>query len=343
MSKKLLALVALVALLVSLIAGCTTTTTPTAAPTTASGATTASAAPTTATSATTGGKIKIGYAMSNFDDKWLTYMREAAEAKGKDLGVELLMVDGKDDAALQLSQVENFVAQKCNAIVVVPVNTDATQALTKACFDAKIPLVAVNRKFKNDADMTCYVGSNSLDAGKFQMEYIGEKLGGKGNVVIMRGAEGHEAAYNRTEGNLAVIKDKYPDIKVLENDTASWDRAKGMALAETWLQKYGDKINAFVCNNDEMAIGAIKAIENAKLTGKILVAGVDCTPDALTELKKGTLSFTVFQDPKGQGAGGVQAAFDLASGKPVEKIVWIPYVPVPPEQYDTYAKFWGMQ
>lgn len=339
MSKKILALLALVAMLVAMVAGCASTAT------TAPAATTAAAAETTAaaTTAAAGKTVKIGYAMSNFDDKWLTYMREAAEAKAKELGVELLMVDGKDDAALQLSQVENFVAQKCTAIIIVPVNTDATQALTKACFDAKIPLIAVNRKFKSEADMTTYVGSNSIDAGVFQMEYIGEKLGGKGNVVIMRGAEGHEAAASRTEGNLKVISEKYPDIKVLENDTASWDRAKGMALAETWLQKEGDKINAFVCNNDEMAIGAVKAIENAGLTGKILVAGVDCTPDALAELKKGTLSMTVFQDPKGQGAGGVQAAYDLAMGKTVEKIVWIPYVAVPPENYQTYADFWGIK
>lgn len=337
MSKKILALVLMVAMMAALVAGCASTAT-TAAP----AATTAAAAETTAAAAPTG-TVKVGFAMSNFDDKWLTYLRESAEAKAKELGIELLMVDGKDDAALQLSQVENFVAQKVNAIIIVPVNTDATQALTKACFDANIPLVAVNRKFKSEADMTTYVGSSSIDAGIFQMEYIGEKLGGKGNVVIMRGAEGHEAANARTEGNLKVLSEKYPDIKILENDTAAWDRAKGMTMAETWLQKHGDTINAFVCNNDEMAIGAIKAIENAGLKGKILVAGVDCTPDALAELKAGTLSMTVFQDPKGQGEGGVQAAYDLAMGKTVEKIVWIPYVAVPPENYQTYADFWGIK
>lgn len=336
MSKKILALVLMVAMLAALIAGCASTATTTAAP----AETTAAVAETTAAAAT--GTIKIGFAMSNFDDKWLTYLREAAEKKAKELGAELLMVDGKDDPATQLGQIENFVAQGVNAIVVVPVNTDATEAITKAAFDAKIPLIAVNRNFKSDKDYTSYVGSNSIDAGVFQMEYIGEKLGGKGNIVIMRGADGHEAATMRTEGVKKVITEKYPDIKILEEDTASWDRAKGMALAETWLQKHGDKINAFVCNNDEMAIGAIKAIENAGLTGKILTAGVDCTPDALVELKKGTLSFTVFQDPVGQGAGGVQAAFDLASGKTVDKVVWIPYVAVPPSEYDTYAAFWGM-
>jgi inositol transport system substrate-binding protein len=340
MSKKIVALVLMVAMMAALIAGCSSGATTTAAPTTTAAQSETSAAATTAA----GGKTaKIGFAMSNFDDKWLTYLREAAEKKAKELGVELTMVDGKDDPNVQLGQVENFVAQGMDAIIVVPVNTDATAPLTKACFDAKIPLIAVNRNFKSENDYTCYVGSNSIDAGVYQMEYIGEKLGGKGNIVIMRGADGHEAAANRTAGNYKVLKEKYPDIKVLAEDTASWDRAKGMALAETWLQKYGDKINAFVCNNDEMAIGAIKAIANAGLTGKILTAGVDCTPDALAELKKGTLSFTVFQDPNGQGAGAVQAAYDIVNGKTVDKIIWIPYEPVPPEKYDTYAKFWGIE
>jgi inositol transport system substrate-binding protein len=337
MSKKIVALVLMVAMMAALFAGCASTAT-TAAPA-ASAETTAAVAETTAAA---GGKVTIGFAMSNFDDKWLTYMREAAEAKAKEIGVELLMVDGKDDPSVQLGQVENFVAQGVDAIIVVPVNTDATAPLTTACFDAGIPLIAVNRAFKNPDDVTAYVGSNSLDAGIYQMEYIGEKLGGKGNIVIMRGADGHEAAQFRTEGVKKVIAEKYPDIKIIEEDTGKWDRALGMSLAENWLQKHGEAIDAIVANNDEMAIGAIKAIDNAGLTGKVLTAGVDCTPDALVELKSGALSFTVFQDPVGQGAGGVQAAYDLATGKTIEKIVWIPYMPVPPEEYDTYAAFWGM-
>ena len=338
MSKKIVALVLMVAMMAALLAGCASTST-TAAPAATTAGTTAAAE---TTAAPAGDTVKIGFAMSAFDDKWLTYLREAAEKKATELGVELTMVDGKDDPSVQLGQVENFVAQGMDAVIVVPVNTDATEALTKACFDANIPLIAVNRNFKSEEDYTTYVGSASIDAGIFQMEYIGEKLGGKGNIIIMRGADGHEAATMRTEGVKKVITEKYPDIKILAEDTGKWDRALGMSLAENWIQQYGEEIDAFVCNNDEMAIGAVKAIENAGLTGKILTAGVDCTPDALVELKKGTLNFTVFQDPAGQGAGGVQAAYDIVTGKSVDKVVWIPYMPVPPEEYDTYAAFWGM-
>lgn len=289
------------------------------------------------------GPIVIGFAVSSFEDKWLAYLREGAESKARELGVELIMVDGRDDSAFQLSQVENFVAQGIDAVVVVAVNTNATEAMTKACFDAGIPLIAVNRPFNNADDMSALVMSNNVEAGTLQMQYMGSKLNGEGNIVILKGSEGHEAAQLRTEGNLKVIKEEYPDIKVLEINSANWDRAQGKELAEACIQRYGQELDAFICNNDEMAIGAITAIENAGLTSKILTAGVDGTPDALVELKKGTLSFTVFQDPAGQGAGGVQAAYDIVSGKIVEKNVWIPYKPVPPEKYNTYAAFWGMR
>ena len=150
MSKKIVALVLMVAMMAALLAGCASTST-TAAPAATTAGTTAAAE---TTAAPAGDTVKIGFAMSAFDDKWLTYLREAAEKKATELGVELTMVDGKDDPSVQLGQVENFVAQGMDAVIVVPVNTDATEALTKACFDANIPLIAVNRNFKSQDDYT---------------------------------------------------------------------------------------------------------------------------------------------------------------------------------------------
>jgi len=326
MSKKIVALVLMVAMMAALFAGCASTST-TAAPTTAAPAET-TAAPAATTAAPADKTFTVGFAMSEFDDKWLTYLREAAVAKAKELGVELLMVDGKNDVSVQLGLVENFCTQGVDAIIVVPVNTDATDAMSKAAQAANIPLIAVNRIFKDEGGYTAYVGSDSIFAGKLQADFVGEALGGKGNVVIMRGQDGQEAAAMRTQGNLDELTAKYPDIKVIENDTAAWDRAKGMALAENWLNKHGEDINAFLCNNDEMAIGSAKAIANAGLTGKIIVVGVDASLDGLAALKNDEINFTVFQDAKGQGAGAVQTALDILQGKSVEKTVWIPYQPV---------------
>ena len=292
-------------------------------------ATTAPAAP----AAPAAGKIKIGVSISSFNDTFLTYMKDgmAEYAKGLGADVEVTYVDAKEDAATQLGQVENFIAQKMNAVVVVPVNTEATTPITDACTKANMPLVYVNRLPANLPDAVVFVGSQSIDAGIFQMEYLAKKLNGKGNVVIMIGKLDNEAAIKRTEG-VKQVAAKYPDIKIIKEQTGNWSRDEGMSLMENWLSS-GDQIDAVASNNDDMALGALRAIEAAGKLGKILVGGVDATPDALGEMAAGKLDVTVFQDASGQGGGAIKAAVALAKGEKVENRVWIPFQLVTPENY----------
>jgi len=296
----------------------------------------AAQAPAAAPAAANAKPIKIGVSML-FDDLWLTILRDAMTNYAKTQpGVELIMVDSKEDVATQLSQVENFVAQKVDAIILIPANTDATDPMTKAATDAKIPLVYVNRKPKNLPEGVAYAGSDSIVAGTLQMEWIAKKLNGKGNVVLMNGNLSQEAAQQRTAGVKEVAK-KYPDIKITKENTANWSRDQGVKLMEDWLAT-GDQIGAVASNNDEMAIGALKAIDEAGKMGKIIVGGVDASPDALSEMDKGRLSVTVFQNAKGQGEGGIKAAIALARGEKIEQITWIPYELVTPENYKDYMK-----
>ena len=281
-------------------------------------------------------KITIGVSML-FDDLWLTTLRDAMTAyAATQPGVELVMVDSKEDVATQLGQVENFISQKVDAIVLIPANTDAADPMTKAAQDAGIPLVYVNRLPSNLPEGVSYVGSNSIDAGIMQAEWIAEKLGGKGNVVIMNGNLAQEAAQKRTEGEKQVFA-KFPDIKVIKEDTGNWSRDQGLALMENWLAS-GDQIDAVASNNDEMAIGAIQAIDAAGKLGEILVGGVDASPDALQEMDKGRLNVTVFQNAKGQGEGGIKAAIALARGETIDQITWVPFELVTPENYKTYMQ-----
>ncbi len=280
--------------------------------------------------------IKIGLTMK-FDDLWLTTLRDAMTAYAESQpGVELIAVDSKEDVATQLGQVENFVAQGVDAIIIIPANTDAADPMTKAAQDAGIPLVYVNRIPSNLPEGVAYVGSDSIQAGIMQAEWLAEKLGGKGNVVIMNGDLAQEAAQKRTEGEKQVFA-TFPDIQIIKEDTASWDRAQGLALMENWLST-GDQIDAVASNNDEMAIGALQAIEAAGLLGQILVGGVDASPDALAEMDKGRLNVTVFQNAKGQGEGGIQAAIALARGEKIDQITWIPFELVTPENYKDYMQ-----
>jgi inositol transport system substrate-binding protein len=228
------------------------------------------------------------------------------------------------------------VAQKVDAIILIPANTDATDPMTKLAVDAKIPLVYVNRKPANLPEGVAYAGSDSIVAGRLQMEWIAKKLNGKGNVVIMNGNLSQEAAQQRTAG-VKEVAAKFPDIKITKEDTAEWSRDKGLALMENWLAT-GDQIDAVASNNDEMAIGAIKAIEAAGKLGQIVVGGVDASPDALAEMDKGRLNVTVFQNAAGQGEGGIKAAIALARGEKIEQITWIPYELVTPDNYKDYMK-----
>ena len=173
-------------------------------------------------------------------------MREAMEAYGAaQEGVEVTFVDSKEDVAVQLGQVENFVTQGMDAIVLIPANTDATDPMTQAAVDAGIPLIYVNRKPANLPEGVAFVGSDSIDAGIFQMEWIAEKLGGKGNVVILNGNLSQEAAQMRTEG-VKQVAAKFPDIKITKEQEGKWSREEGLAIMEGWLSS-GDQIDAVAC------------------------------------------------------------------------------------------------
>ncbi len=319
--KKLLAVLLMAALVATLGLGC---------------APAAPAAPAEPAAPAAGDAVKIGVTIANFDDTFLTYMMDGMKASEGTLeGVEVTYVDAKEDAATQLSQVENFITQGMQSIVVVPVNTEATAPITEACTKANVNLVYVNRLPANLPDNVTFVGSNSIDAGSGQTECLGEKMGGKGNIVIMMGKLDNEAAIKRTEGVKKVIAEKYPEIKVLAEQTGNWSRAEGMTLMENWLAG-GDVINAVCANNDDMALGAINALEAAGKLSETMVGGVDCTPDAVQAVKDGKLTCTVFQDAAGQGGGGIEAAYKKAKGEAVDKEVWIPFKLVTP---DNVAEF----
>ncbi|WPN60093.1 MULTISPECIES: sugar ABC transporter substrate-binding protein [unclassified Pseudomonas] len=272
--------------------------------------------------------MKIGVSMAQFDDTWLTYLRESMDTKAKSYpdGVKLQFEDARSDVVRQLSQVESFISQKVDAIVVNPVDTAATRKITEAAVKAGIPLVYVNRR-PDDLNLpkgVVTVASNDLEAGQMQMQYLADKMGGKGDIVILLGDLANNSTTNRTKGVKEVLA-KYPNIKIEQEQSGIWSRDKGMTLVNDWLTQ-GRKFDAVVSNNDEMAIGAAMALQQAGVAkGSVLIAGVDGTPDGLNAVKKGSLVVSVFQDAKGQADGSVDTAVKMAKNEPVEQAVWVPY------------------
>ncbi|RON47677.1 sugar ABC transporter substrate-binding protein [Pseudomonas frederiksbergensis] len=283
--------------------------------------------------------MKIGVSMSQFDDTWLTYLRESMDKKAKSYpdGVQLQFEDARSDVVKQLSQVESFISQKVDAIVVNPVDTAATRKITEAAVKAGIPLVYVNRR-PDDLKLpkgVVTVASNDLEAGEMQMQYLADKMGGKGDIVILLGDLANNSTTNRTKGVKEVLA-KYPNIKVEQEQTGIWLRDKGMTLVNDWLTQ-GRKFDAVVANNDEMAIGAAMALSQAGVDkGTVLIAGVDGTPDGLNAIKKGNMTVSVFQDAKGQADGSIDTAVRMAKNEAVEQNVWVPYRLITPQNVDTF-------
>ncbi|AZE83674.1 Inositol transport system sugar-binding protein [Pseudomonas orientalis] len=278
--------------------------------------------------------LKVGVSMSAFDDTFLTYLREDMDKQAKSYpkgdGVQLQFEDARADVVKQLSQVENFISQKVDAIIVNPVDTASTANIIKAATAAKIPLVFVNRR-PDQKDLpkdVVAVTSDDVEAGKLQMQYIAEKLGGKGKIVILLGDLANNSTTNRTKGVKEVLA-KYPDIKIEQEQTGIWLRDRGMTLVNDWLTQ-GRDFNAVLANNDEMAIGAAMALKSA---GKkdVLIAGVDGTPDGLNAITKGDMAASAFQDAKGQAVGSVEAARKMARHEPVEQNVVIPFKLITPD------------
>ncbi len=286
---------------------------------------------------------KIGVSMDKFDDNFLTVLRNGMSDYAKtQSGLSLQIEDAKDDVSKQLSQIQNFIANKVDAIIVNPVDTSATERMTKLAEEAGVPLVYVNRE-PVDVDKlgakAAFVASNERDSGTLEMQQICKLLGGKGNILVMQGELSNQAAVQRTADVHDVIaKEPCTGIKIIAEQTANWDRTKAQNLMTNWLSK-GLKFNAIVANNDEMAIGALQALKAAGVDTKAaIVGGVDATQDALASMKAGDLKVTVFQDAAGQGKGAVDAALALAAGKKIDKKVYIPFQLVTPENMANFMK-----
>jgi len=282
---------------------------------------------------------RIGVSIARVDDNFMTYVRRGLEDAAKKEDVQIQFEDAQGDVVRQLNQVQGFLNQKVDAVIVLPVDTSATASMTRSAVEAKTPLVYVNRHPDERVlpKGVVTVASNDIEAGQLQMRYLAEKLGGKGTLAIIMGDLAQNATHDRTEGVKQVLKD-YPGIKIVEQQTAEWQRNKGMDLTSNWLLA-GTRFDAIVANNDEMAIGAAMALQQAgKAKGEIAIVGIDGLPDGLAAIKRGMLVASVFQDPKAQATVALQAAIKMIKGEPVQADVWVPFELITPEQVAVFEQ-----
>ncbi|NVD39817.1 sugar ABC transporter substrate-binding protein [Ensifer sp. HO-A22] len=283
----------------------------------------------------------IGVSMAQFDDNFLTVLRNGMSDYAKTLnGVDLQIEDAQNDVSKQQSQIQNFIAAGVTAIIVNPVDTDATAAMSKIAADAGIPLVYVNREPVNVdtlPEKQAFVASNEQESGTLQTQEICKMLNGKGKAVVMMGELSNQAARMRTKDIHDVLAtEACKGIEIVEEQTANWSRTQGSDLVTNWLSA-GLEFDAVISNNDEMAIGAIQALKAAgRSMDSVVIGGIDATQDALAAMAAGDLDVTVFQNAAGQGKGSVDAALKLAKGEAIEKKVYIPFELVTKENMASY-------
>jgi inositol transport system substrate-binding protein len=287
----------------------------------------------------------VGVSMALFDDNFLTVLRNGIEVYAADQGHTVQIQDAQNDVAKQLDQINNFIASGVDAIIVNPVDTSATQAMTDAAAAAGVPLVYVNRQPINlDTlpDNQAFVASNEVDSGTLETIEVCRLLAEKGksdaSAYIIMGELSNQAAVQRTQDIYDVIEAGQCEVNltIIDRQTSNWRRDEAQNLMTNWLST-GAPFDAVIANNDESAIGAIQAIKAAGIAMEdVVVGGVDATQDALAAMQAGELDVTVFQNAAGQGQGALDAAVKLARGEDVDRAVWVPFELVTPANIDQY-------
>lgn len=262
---------------------------------------------------TAGGKVTIGLAISTLNNPFFVSLKEGAEKAAKTAGAELIVVDAQDDTAKQISGIEDLIQKKVSVILINPTDSDAVVSAVESANQAGIPVITVDRA-ANGGTVVTHIASDNVKGGQMAGDYILKAIGGKGNIVELQGKAGTSAARDRGEGFHKAVDGK-DGVKVVASQPADFDRAMGLSVMENILQSNSD-IQAVFAHNDEMALGAVQAIEAAGKKG-IIVVGFDATADAVSAVNAGTMSATVAQKPELIGQQAVETAVKVAGGEKV--------------------------
>ena len=315
--------------------------------------------------------VMIGSAIYKFDDTFMTGVRTAMTDQAKAEEAELELVDSQNKQATQNEQVDTFITKGVNALAINPVDRTAAAPIIEKAKAADLPIVFLNREpEENDMksyDKVWYVGAKAEQSGTLSGEIIvdfftehpeADKNGdGVIQYIMIQGEPGHQDATLRTEYSVKALEEAGFKTEKLAADTAMWDKAKATDLMKAFITAQGlDKIEAVLCNNDDMALGAIEALKTEgyntnkdDLTKYIPVVGVDATAPALEAMKEGSLLGTVLNDADNQGKATINVAAAAVAGKEINeenvgypvtdgKYIWIDYVKVTDENYQDYMK-----
>jgi ribose transport system substrate-binding protein len=279
------------------------------------------------------GNITIGFAVSTLNNPFFVAMRDGVMQEAQAKGVKVVVMDGNNDPSTQLNQVQDLIQQKVSAILLNPTDSEGLAQAVKLANDAKIPVITLDRSVSG-GNVATFIASDSVQAGKMAADELIKALGGKGEVVELQGVIGTSAERDREKGFDEEIKTA-PGIKVVAKQSADFDRSKALNVMQNLLQAHPNVQGVFA-QNDEMALGALKAIQQANKTG-IKIVGVDGEAEAVNDVNKGLLYADIAQQPKSEGALGVDYALKVINGESVPATVPSPLQLV--EKGSTFSGF----
>ncbi|MFU2077342.1 substrate-binding domain-containing protein [Avibacterium endocarditidis] len=275
--------------------------------------------------------VKIAILMYGMKAEFVQLMEKSAkEHPAVQQGLaKLTIYDGRYDPLVQNNQAETAIQTKTDAIIINPMDFEANIDVVTMANNAQIPVIVTNARLNTDK-MTSEVVSDDVEGGYLEAKAVIEKMGCKGNVVIIEGPKGGSGEIQRGQGNeKAIAECGAGNIKILERKTANWSRSEAISLMENWLQKHKGKINGIIAQNDEMALGAIEAIQSAGLNvNDFAIAGVDGITDAIYAVKAGKMT-SILQDARGQIQGSIDVAMKAVLGEKYQPMsdIWQQYQP----------------
>jgi D-xylose transport system substrate-binding protein len=258
--------------------------------------------------------VKIGFVLSTLQEERYQKDKKYFIDEAAKLGFEAIVVSADNNPQTQAAKVENLLTQGVKALVIQPVNSDAAGALVKEAHEDKVPVVAYDRMI-NNAAVDFYVTQDSYKVGVLQAEAAAKATAGKGNYVILMGQAGHSVANEITRGVEDTLK-RFPAIKVVvKRNHEGWSQSAAMATVENALTQYKNKIDAVLANNSGMAQGAVQAVSEQGLSGKVFIAGADADLAAIKSIVAGKQQFEVLKaiEPLAQMAARIAMA--LTQGK----------------------------
>ncbi len=278
--------------------------------------------------------ITIGFSSKDNSDTFVAAIADAAQARADELGVKLVMYDAGGDVNKQISDVETMIAQKVDAVIVIPQSVEGSAPVVGKCNDAGIPIIVDNGDIA-DTNFTAFVGCTDQESGEILGQWFVDNVEKGSKVCIIEGPMGQSGQVGRYAGFEAVGMLEH--FEVLSTQTANWKRDEAMALVEDWITQYGEDLKAIICENDDMGLGALSACKAAGRSD-IVVGGVDGLDDAVAAVKAGEYGISVLQDSQGQGAVGVDVALQIIKGEEYEKDTRIPFRAITAENVDAYLE-----